>query len=262
MSDRVPVAPAALPGRLRAAARRRARRASSPTGWPSTSTRCSTRLDKNLRHAYGFDFGRSGDLSVCMPLAEERTLMLRAPFVLELRNVPFRQQEQILFHVVDRLPRFTNGKHDARGNGQFLAEYAQQRYGAEPDRGGDALPGLVSRPHAEAEGALRGPHHRPAEGRRREGRPPPDQAGARHPDGAGRGANARAPMAASATATRRSPPAWRWRRPRTTRWSSAIAASRRETRGRATGATRRTTMPTAGGRGGSSRSAPASEGSV
>jgi phage FluMu gp28-like protein len=56
--------------------------------------------------------------------------LLRAPFVLELRNVPFRQQEQILFWVVDRLPRFANGKHDARGNGQFLAEYAVQRYGA------------------------------------------------------------------------------------------------------------------------------------
>lgn len=86
-------------------------------------------LDRNLRHAYGFDFGRSGDLSVFLPLAEERTLVLRAPFILELRDAPFRQQEQILFHVADRLPRFTNGKHDARGNGQFLAEYAVQRYG-------------------------------------------------------------------------------------------------------------------------------------
>ena len=63
-------------------------------------------LDRNLRHSYGFDFARSGDLSVFLPLAEERTLVLRAPFILELRNVPFRQQEQILFYVVDRLPRF------------------------------------------------------------------------------------------------------------------------------------------------------------
>jgi phage FluMu gp28-like protein len=87
-------------------------------------------LDQNLRHSYGFDFGRSGDLSVFVPLAEERTLILCAPFVLELRNVPFRQQEQILFHIADRLPRFSAGKHDARGNGQYLAEVAQQRYGA------------------------------------------------------------------------------------------------------------------------------------
>ncbi len=69
---------------------------------------------------------------------KRRDLVLRAPFILELRNVPFRQQEQMLFCVVDRLPRFSHGKHDARGNGQFLAEYAVQRYGAHADRGRDA----------------------------------------------------------------------------------------------------------------------------
>lgn len=88
------------------------------------------RLDRGLRHSYGFDFGRSGDLSVFVPLAEGRDLILRAPFVLELRNVPFRQQEQILFWICDRMPRLGAGRHDARGNGQFLAEYAIQRYGA------------------------------------------------------------------------------------------------------------------------------------
>ncbi|MDQ2084526.1 hypothetical protein RA307_30460 [Xanthobacteraceae bacterium Astr-EGSB] len=88
------------------------------------------KLDQRLRHFYGFDFARSGDLSVFLPLAEERNLVLRAPFILELRNVPFRQQEQILYWIVDRLPRFAAGKHDARGNGQFLAEYAIQKYGA------------------------------------------------------------------------------------------------------------------------------------
>lgn len=88
------------------------------------------RLDRRRRHSYGFDFGRSGDLSVFTPLAEGTDLVRRAPFVLEMRNVPFRQQEQVLFYIVDKLPRFGAGKHDARGNGQFLAEYAQQRYGA------------------------------------------------------------------------------------------------------------------------------------
>ncbi len=87
-------------------------------------------LDARLRHGYGFDFGRSGDLSVLTPLAEGRDLVRRAPFVIELRNVPFREQERVLFHVVDRLPRFCAGKHDARGNGQAIAEYAQQRYSA------------------------------------------------------------------------------------------------------------------------------------
>jgi phage FluMu gp28-like protein len=44
--------------------------------------------------------------------------------------VPFRQQEQVLFYVADRLPRFVAGAMDARGNGQYLAEIAMQRYGA------------------------------------------------------------------------------------------------------------------------------------
>lgn len=87
-------------------------------------------LDRRRRHNYGFDFGRSGDLSVLTPLEELPDLRLRAPFVLELRNVPFRQQEQVLFFVADRLPRFGAGKHDARGNGQYLAEFAMQKYGA------------------------------------------------------------------------------------------------------------------------------------
>lgn len=87
-------------------------------------------LDKDRAHAYGFDFARSGDLSVLAPIEEEQDLGLLVPFVLEMRNVPFRQQEQVVFFVGDRLPRFVAARHDARGNGQYLAEYAVQRYGA------------------------------------------------------------------------------------------------------------------------------------
>lgn len=78
----------------------------------------------------GEDFGRSGDLSVHVPLIQHQNLVRRVPFVTELRNVPFRQQEQIAFYLLDRLPRFMGGAFDARGNGQFLAEVAMQRYGA------------------------------------------------------------------------------------------------------------------------------------
>ena len=42
----------------------------------------------------------------------------------------FRQQEQILFYIADRLPRFKCGALDATGNGAALAEYAANRYGA------------------------------------------------------------------------------------------------------------------------------------
>ena len=78
----------------------------------------------------GEDFGRSGDLTVLWPIVLEPNLVRHTPFVLELRNVPFTQQEQALFYLIDRLPRFSGGKFDARGNGQFLAERARQRYGA------------------------------------------------------------------------------------------------------------------------------------
>ena len=87
-------------------------------------------LDPKRSTYFGEDLGRTGDLTVIMPLVEEQTVVFRAPFVLELRNVPFQQQEQILFYLVDRLPRFRGGALDARGNGQYLAERAMQKYGA------------------------------------------------------------------------------------------------------------------------------------
>jgi phage FluMu gp28-like protein len=84
----------------------------------------------NLMSCFGEDFGRNGDLSVFWPLQIQPNLVRRTPFVVELRRVPFRQQEQILFYIVDRLPRLIGGALDARGNGQYLAEIARQRYGA------------------------------------------------------------------------------------------------------------------------------------
>lgn len=88
-----------------------------------------TGLNEKRRHYFGEDFGRTGDLTDIIPLAEQQDATFRAPFVLELRNIPFQQQEQILFYVVDRLPMFSFGALDARGNGQYLAERAMQRYG-------------------------------------------------------------------------------------------------------------------------------------
>jgi len=87
-------------------------------------------LPENHPTYIGEDFGRSGDLTVIVPLQECSGMKYRTPFAAELRNVPFRQQEQILFYIVDRLPRFRAGALDARGNGHYLAEVAMQRYGS------------------------------------------------------------------------------------------------------------------------------------
>ncbi|TSA13574.1 MAG: hypothetical protein D4R73_00680, partial [Deltaproteobacteria bacterium] len=78
---------------------------------------------------FGEDFGRTGDLTVIWPIQETQTLVCRTPFIVELRNVPFEQQKQVLFFIIDRLPVFRGGALDARGNGQYLAEVAMQRYG-------------------------------------------------------------------------------------------------------------------------------------
>ncbi len=86
-------------------------------------------LHPHYRTSYGFDFGRSGDLSYLIVLQEQPDLVRRAAFALELRNIPFKQQEQILFWIIERLPRFIGGAHDARGNGQYLAEVSAQRWG-------------------------------------------------------------------------------------------------------------------------------------
>lgn len=88
------------------------------------------KMDAKRFSYVGEDFGRTGDLTVIIPLQEQQNASFRAPFVLELRNIPFQQQEQIFYFVCDRLPRFRGGALDARGNGQYLAERAMQKYGA------------------------------------------------------------------------------------------------------------------------------------
>lgn len=82
-------------------------------------------------HWFGEDFARNQNLTVIWPIHQKPDSNLRVPFAVELINIPFRQQEQVLFYVLDRLPRFSGGAMDARGNGQALAEYAMQRYGAD-----------------------------------------------------------------------------------------------------------------------------------
>lgn len=86
-------------------------------------------LHPHYRTSYGFDFGRSGDLSYLVVLQELPNLVRKTAFCLELRNVPFTEQEIILFTICDLLPRFIGGANDSRGNGQSLAEKAACRYG-------------------------------------------------------------------------------------------------------------------------------------
>jgi len=86
-------------------------------------------LDPELDSYFGQDFGRSGDLTVQVPAQIDQQLRRRVPFILELRNMPHRQQEQIGKFVLHRLPRFRKAAIDARGNGHAVSEFLAQEFG-------------------------------------------------------------------------------------------------------------------------------------
>ncbi|MDO9631598.1 MAG: hypothetical protein Q7I92_06855, partial [Humidesulfovibrio sp.] len=89
------------------------------------------RLNPARPHCFGQDFARHRDFSVLAPLEIDQQLMRRAPFLIEMHNVPTRQQEQILWALIAALPRFVGGAMDASGSGQTLAEYTADKFGAD-----------------------------------------------------------------------------------------------------------------------------------
>lgn len=88
------------------------------------------RLSPEEAHALGFDIARRGDASVIWPLAIEKSLRLRTPFVVEMRGVPFSEQQTVLWSIIERLPRKRAVALDATGLGMDLAERTAQKFGA------------------------------------------------------------------------------------------------------------------------------------
>ena len=87
------------------------------------------KLDKARRHVFGMDFARVGDMTDIVPLEIGATLHKRWPFLVELHNVPYRQQAQVTLAVGNGLPRFNGCAIDAGGNGGFVAEEATDAWG-------------------------------------------------------------------------------------------------------------------------------------
>lgn len=87
-------------------------------------------LPKGLRSYLGEDFGRRSDLTVICVGQAQPDLSLKEVLVVELSKIPFKQQEQIYYYIADRLPRFSKAANDAGGNGMFLSEAANDRYGS------------------------------------------------------------------------------------------------------------------------------------
>lgn len=86
-------------------------------------------LDKRYQHVYGEDFARHGDFSIITPMAIMQDLTRYVPFIIEMKNVPTRQQQQVLWHMIRNLPKFSNGAMDATGNGATIAEYTAGEFG-------------------------------------------------------------------------------------------------------------------------------------
>jgi phage FluMu gp28-like protein len=83
------------------------------------------------RHSFGEDFARSQNLTSITLLEEGEDLVRRVALQLELFNCPFGAQQQILFWLLDHVPRLRAGAMDAGGNGSALAEATAQRYGTQ-----------------------------------------------------------------------------------------------------------------------------------
>ena len=86
-------------------------------------------LPRNNKSFYGLDFARKRDACVFWPQLERSNLERWCPFVLEMRATPYKEQEYLLIKIVDALPRFSGAAHDAGGNGGYLAEAMQIKYG-------------------------------------------------------------------------------------------------------------------------------------
>jgi phage FluMu gp28-like protein len=100
------------------------------TAWlTATLSTALVALPKDCMHSLGEDFGRTADLTVIAPMTVTQKLQRRIPFLVELRDTPFREQETVVKFIADKLPNFMFGAFDAGGNGQYMAERAMQHYG-------------------------------------------------------------------------------------------------------------------------------------
>lgn len=86
------------------------------------------KLSAHDQVAVGGDFARRSDLSVMWPLVITANLMFPTLFVLEMRNVPFTEQEFVWKFFLRRLRRW-KAAIDAQGNGAYLGERLVQEFG-------------------------------------------------------------------------------------------------------------------------------------
>lgn len=95
-------------------------------------------IDQAPQYAFGFDFARVADLSVCSLLAIEARLKRVEKLVVEMRNVPGAEQKLVVGLILDRVrTRLVGAAFDATGMGWTVAEDMGRKFGLrESDDGG------------------------------------------------------------------------------------------------------------------------------
>jgi phage FluMu gp28-like protein len=86
-------------------------------------------LNPKLSTVFGMDYARHRDFTVFVPVQITQTLGRKVPFVIELQNVPSRQQKAVLWRFIRGLVNFCGGAMDATGPGQTLAEDTADEFG-------------------------------------------------------------------------------------------------------------------------------------
>ena len=141
-----------------------------------------TLVDPKLQSVFAQDFARHRDFSVFGVGQIEPNLRRRVVFVVEMHKVPTRQQEQVIWHIIERLPRRCGGAMDATGSAKPGRVHGRQ-VRARPRPSDQAEPGLVRHLDAQADPGLRRRDDRSATRCERGGRPTRDRGCRGHTDG-------------------------------------------------------------------------------
>ena len=86
-------------------------------------------LDPKLQSVFAQDFARHRDFSVFGVGQIVANLRRRVAFIVEMHKVPTRQQEQVIWYIIEHMPRRCGGAMDATGSGETLAEYTADKFG-------------------------------------------------------------------------------------------------------------------------------------
>ena len=99
-------------------------------------------LPRDVKYAFGFDFGRVSDLSTASLLAIEQALKRTEALSIEMRNVPGDEQKMIVGLILDAVRgQLIGAGFDATGMGWTVAEDMGRRFGLREDH--EAGAGLI-----------------------------------------------------------------------------------------------------------------------